>query len=294
MELRTLTYFLAVAREQSINRAAESLHMTQPPLSRQMMELEKELGKQLFIRSNRRITLTEEGMILRKRAEEMLELAAKTKAEVASVDDHIAGDVYIGGGETEGFRLVASACRALHAQYPDVRFHLFSGNAPDVAERLDRGLLDFAVVVGQADVSRYHQLKLKATDRWGVLVRRDHPLAAKESIRPADLAGVPLLASEQALERGTFDVWAEGVPLSIACTYNLLYNAALMVEEGLGSALCLHGLMPESGRDILCFRSLFPVLEADLSIIWKKDQILSKASEKLLELILLETRNLNE
>ena len=283
MELRTLQYFLAVAREQSINKAAESLHMTQPPLSRQMMDLEQELGCTLFIRGNRKITLTEEGMLLRRRAEEMLELAEKTKSEVTAMDEQIHGEVYIGGGETRGFSLVAKACHLLQEQHPDVRFHLYSGNAEDVTDRLERGLLDMALVIGGFDASLYHSLPLPVRDTWGLLLRKDHPLASHTAITASDLTGEPLLISRQALERGELKQWLGNSHSTIAATYNLIYNASLMVEEGLGCAFTLEGL--SQNTDSLCFRPLSPPITAGLSMIWKKGQILGKAARNLLDVL---------
>ncbi len=184
MDIRVLQYFLAVARESSITKAAESLNMTQPPLSRQLKELEDELGKQLLIRGNREVTLTEEGMILRKRAEEMVELMEKTKSEIISSGENISGAIYIGGGETEGIRLIAKVAEKIQKKHPDISYHLFSGNADDVTERLDQGLLDFGVLIEPADIKKYDFIKLPARDRWGLLMRRDHPLATKQAIKP--------------------------------------------------------------------------------------------------------------
>ena len=207
MDIRVLQYFLAVAREASITKAAQSLNMTQPPLSRQLKELEEELGKQLFIRGNRRVTLTEEGMILRKRAEEMVELMEKTKAEVSSSGENISGEIYIGGGETEGIRLIAKAAEKIQRKHPGISYHLFSGNADDVTERLDRGLLDFGILIEPADIKKYDFIRLPTKDRWGLLMRRDHPLAEKSGIQPEDLQGLPLIASRQSLAHNELSGW---------------------------------------------------------------------------------------
>ena len=201
MELRVLRYFLAVAREETISGAAEYLHVTQPTLSRQMMELEEELGKKLFIRGNRKISLTEEGMFLRKRAQEIVALVDRTESEFSVSDENISGDVSIGGGETDAMRLVARTATRLQARYPHISYHLFSGNADDVAERLDRGLVDFGIFIGAVELSKYDFLQLPVRDTWGVLMRKDSPLAAQAAIRPGDLAGVPLRCSRQSLGR---------------------------------------------------------------------------------------------
>ena len=207
MELRVLRYFLAVAREESISGAAEALHVTQPTLSRQMMELEEELGKTLFLRGKRKISLTEEGMFLRKRAQEIVTLVEKTESEFSAAEETISGDVHIGGGETDAMRLIARAAHRLQSAYPHIAYHLFSGNADDVTERLDRGLVDFGVFIEPADLSKYDFIKLPVTDIWGVLMRKDCPLAARATIRPQDLLGLPLLASNQHLVKNEFSGW---------------------------------------------------------------------------------------
>lgn len=285
MDIQVLQYFLAVAREESITKAAEVLHMTQPPLSRQLKDLEDELGKQLFIRGNRKITLTEEGLILRRRAEEMVELMEKTKSEVSRSGQNIRGDIYIGGGETKGFRLLSKVAEKVRIKHPGIRYHLFSGNADDVSERLDRGLLDFGILVEPADIKKYDFIKLPAKDQWGLLMRRDHPLAEKESISPKDLTKIPLIASYQSIAHNELSGWLgrEYESLNIITTYNLLYNASLMVEENVGCALCLDGIIPEYENSPLCFRPLDPKVEVNLDIVWKKYQIFTKAAEIFLE-----------
>lgn len=285
MELRVLRYFLAVAREETISGAAEAVHVTQPTLSRQMMDLEEELGKTLFLRGKRRISLTEEGMFLRKRAQEIVELVEKTQSEFSAAEKDIGGEVWIGGGETDAMRLIARAARGLQAAYPRITYHLFSGNAEDVAERLDRGLVDFGVFVGSADMSKYDFIKLPVTDSWGVLMRKDSPLAEKQTIRPEDLPGLPLLCSRQPMVKNEIAGWmgTNYEKLNIVTTYNLLYNASLMVEEGMGYALCLDKIIRTFDNGPLCFRPLEPKLDVGLSIVWKKHQIFSRAAAKFLE-----------
>lgn len=285
MELRVLRYFLAVAREETISGAAEALHVTQPTLSRQMMELEEELGKTLFLRGKRKITLTEEGMFLRKRAQEIVSLVEKTESQFSTAEAHIKGDVYIGGGETEAMRLIARAAHRLQTAHPHIAYHLFSGNAEDVTERLDRGLADFGVFVGQTNLSKYDFIRLPVADTWGVLMRKDSPLAGHAAVRPEDLLGLPILHSNQALRENELSGWMRGLydKLHIASTYNLIYNASLMVEEGLGYALTLSGLIRTSGDSPLCFRPLEPPVAVGIHMVWKKYQIFSKAAEKFLE-----------
>ena len=288
MDIRTLRYFLAVAREENISNAAASLNMTQPPLSRAMLELEEEIGKKLFIRGKRKIILTEDGLLLRKRANEIIDLVEKTETELSSSEkEMIAGDIYIGGGETDAMHLIADAATKLQKKYPAIRYHIFSGNADDVAERLKKGLLDFGVIVGAADIKKYDYIRLPATDRWGVLMRKDSALATKKEIHPEDLWELPLLTSRQSLVNNEISGWLKKdfEQLNIVATYNLLYNATLMVKSGLGFALCLDNLANTSAESPLCFRPLAPKLEINLNIVWKKYQFFSKAAEKFLQVL---------
>ncbi len=287
MEIRVLQYFLAIAREQSIIRAAESLHLSQPTLSTQIKSMEDELGKQLLIRGtkgSRKVTLTEEGMILRKRAEEILDLVKKTEHEIACSDDVVIGDVYIGAGETDGMRLLARAAGSLKKLYPGIHYHISSGNAVFVTEQLDKGLIDFGIIFGTPDTKKYEALKLPSKDIWGVLMRKDSPLAGKEAISPEDLWNQPLLISQQETEGGRMSQWMKRrlSELDIIMTYNLLFNASLFVEEGLGYAICFDRIINTSGDSMLCFRPLSPSIEIEMYMIWKKYQVFSKPAEKFL------------
>lgn len=284
MELRVLQYFLAVAREQNISAAAQSLHLTQPTLSRQLKELEEELGKQLMIRGNRKITLTEDGMLLRKRAGEILELVNRTEQEVMQSDDTISGDIYIGTGETDGVRQIVRTANLLRESCPDVRFHIVSGDAVDVCERLDKGLLDFGVLLGDIDKIKYHYLELPMKDIWGVLMRRDSPLAQQNHVFPRDLWDKPLILSRQVDNKSGLYRWLGKEPseLHTVATYNLIYNASLMVDEGMGYAFTLDKLVNTTGS-ALCFRPLKPKMELGMYLVWKKSQIFSKAAELFLE-----------
>ena len=290
MELRVLNYFLAIAREQSIVHAAESLHLSQPTLSTQIKNLEEELGKQLLIRGSkgsRKITLTEEGMILRKRAEEILDLVKRTESEISMSDDIIVGDVYIGTGETDGVRLIAKGAKALQPRYPGFHYHISSGNAAYVFEYLDKGLIDFGVVFGNVDLTKYNALETSYSETWGVLMRKDSPLAKKESISPKDLQDKPLILSQQETQGGSLTQWIgrDVTDLNIVATYNLLFNASLLVDEGLGYAMGYDKIINTSGNSNLCFRPLEPKLENKMSIIWKKYQLFSKPAEKFLEVL---------
>ncbi len=287
MDIRVLRYFLAVAREESIVKAAEFLHITQPTLSRQLMELEEELGVKLLSRGNRnrKIALTDGGLLLRKRAEEIVELADRTQAEFTLSDELIGGDIYIGGGETDAIRLIAKAALNLQKEYPHIRYHLFSGNADDVTERIDKGLLDFGILIEPADMEKYEYIKLPVTDVWGLLMRKDSPLAKKDTIKAKDLEGLPLITSRQSLVENQISGWSGGETpkLNIVATYNLLFNAGIMVDEGFGYALCLDKLANTGNESNLCFRPLSPRLEASLNIVWKKHQVFSKAAAKFLD-----------
>lgn len=344
MELRVLRYFLAVAKEESITNAAKALNVTQPTLSKQLMDLEAELGKQLLIRGKRRTTLTEEGILLRKRAQEILELVDKTETEIAGSDEQISGDLYIGGGETAAMHLIAKVVSQMREAYPQVRFHFYSGNANDVTERLDKGLLDFGIIIGTAHIANYDYLQLPATDTWGLLMRKDSALAlslslggagggggvggsgscdgsgvggggvgvgvgtdvnarandaavSSQRVRPEHLIGLPLLGSRQALEGNELSGWFSGYSadgasfgsntekLNFVATYNLIYNAAIMVEENVGYALCLDGLVNTSESSPLCFKPLEPALLSPLYLVWKKAPVFSKVASKFLAML---------
>ncbi|MFT0132339.1 LysR family transcriptional regulator [Candidatus Enterenecus avicola] len=285
MELKNLTTFLAVAEKETISAAAKHLHLSQPSLSRQLMDLEKELGVTLFTRGNRKITLTEDGLLFRKRAEEIVELLEKTRSEFLSPRDTIAGNVSIGAGETYVIQLLGAIIKEIQAEYPNIKFHFYSGNADEVKERLDKGLLDFGVVISPADVKKYHSLRLPAKDTWGVLMRKDSPLAVKEVITPKDLWDVPLITSRQSLISSELSKWLKKdlKKLTVVATYNLVYNASKLVEEGVGYGLTLDKLVNFAPDSPLCFRKLSPALESNLDVIWKNTQVFSKASGLFLE-----------
>lgn len=289
MEIRVLRYFLTIAREGSITNAANFLHVTQPTLSRQIHDLEDELGQKLFTRGSHNMTLTTEGMILRKRAEEIISMVDKTEAEFTSMEESVGGDIYIGGGETDAIKFLAKVAKEIHDTYPNIHYHLYSGNAQDVTERLDKGLLDFGVLVQPADISKYDYLNIPAKDTWGVVMRKDSPLAEKETIRKEDLIGIPLICSRQAISqersKNEFTQWfgEDFDKLDIVTTFNLVYNAAIMVDAGLGYAVTIDKIANTSENSTLCFRPLEPKLDSGLNIIWKKYQVFSSAAELFLE-----------
>lgn len=284
MELRVLRYFLTIAREGSITNAANVLHVTQPTLSRQIHDLEEELGQRLFVRGSRNMSLTAEGMILRKRAEEIISMVDKTEAEFNSMSNIVSGDIYIGGGETEAVKLIAQIVCELRTAYPEIHYHLYSGNAEDVTERLDKGLLDFGLLIQPADISKYDYFNIPARDTWGVIMRKDIPLAKKETIRKEDLLNVPLICSRQVISeerhRNEFAEWfgEDFDKLDIVTTFNLVYNAAIMVEAGVGYAITIDKIANTTESSSLCFRPLEPQLDSGLNIIWKKDQVFSAAA----------------
>mgnify|MGYP000711122638 CR=1 FL=1 len=285
MEIRVLRYFLEIAREGNMSRAAERLHVTQPTLSKQMKDLEQELGKKLFKRGSTSVSLTDEGMLLRKRAEDLLAMADKITNEFQAMDDITGGDIYIGCAETEGMRMLAKIISKIRQEYDHIHFHIFSGQAEDVSERLDSGLLDFGLFIEPADLKKYDFIKLPITDIWGLWMTKASPLAENKTIKPHDLLGLPLIISNQAMVKNEIAGWMGGNydNLNIVATYNLLYNASLMVEEGVGYALSIDRIIKSYDDSPLCFRPLEPTLEVGLDIVWKKYQTFSKASEKFLE-----------
>ncbi|HIR50756.1 MAG TPA: LysR family transcriptional regulator [Candidatus Avoscillospira avicola] len=278
MELRVLRYFLAVAREENITKAAAMLHLTQPTLSRQLMQLEEELGVQLFQRSRYRIILTNDGMLLRRRAQELVDLADKTAREFSERETELMGEIAIGAGETRSMTALSRAIQSFRTLYPKVVFRIFSANADDVKERLDMGLLDMGLLTEPVDVGKYAFCRMQEKDRWGVLVRADSPLAALEAVTPEDLEAVPLLCSgregvQRELANWFGDRWER---LEIAATFNLILNAANMVRCGVGAAL---GFDLNLAFDDLRFLPLSPAMETGTVLVWKKDQVLSPVME---------------
>lgn len=290
MDIRVLRYFLAVASEESISGAANFLNITQPTLSRQLMELEEELGTKLFIRSNRKITLTEDGMLLRKRAGDIVYLADRTVAELQTSDEVISGEICIGCGETHAMSFIAQIIKKLQSTHPEIQFNLYSANADDVSECLDRGMLDFGVLIESADVKKYDFIRLPYTDVWGIITRKDSPLAGKKSIKPEDLATEPLICSNQTMVSNQISGWMKKDfdKLNIVATYNLVYNASLLVEAGVGYALSLDKLV---NNKQLCFVPLEPRLEARLDLVWKRHQVFSKPAAVFLKALREELTN---
>ena len=281
MEIRVLRYFLAVAQEGSVTRAARALHLTQPTLSRQIRELEEELGQTLFSRGGRELSLTREGLLLWPRAEEIVGLAEITEKEFRSLGEKtVSGDLSLGCGESKALSFVTDALKVLQDEHPLIIPHFFSGNGEIVMDRPDKGLLDFAVLMGAENTERYSSLPLPNHDTWGLLMDKDDPMAQKKAITAEDLLDIPLILSSQSLSRDELSGWL-GFPMSrlhIAATYTLLFNGSLMVRSGLGYALCFDHIAPSGKDSPFAFRPL----TSPLSLVWKKHQILSAPAEAFL------------
>lgn len=283
MEIRVLRYFIEIAREGNMSRAAETLHVSQPTLSKQMKELEKELGKKLFKRGSTTLTLTDEGMLLRKRAEDILEMVDKTTDEFKALDNIMGGDVQIGCAESYLIKYLARAIGQLKADYPLLRYHLSSGNTEQVTEKLDKGLLDFAVIAEPPSLSKYNYIEIPGSDIWGLLMKRDNPLAKKKTIVVDDLLGLDLICSAQAIKVDIPRWCGEKVDmLNFTGTTNLFYNGSVFVKEGLGSMLTFDRLADTGTDSGLCFRPLSPALETKMYVIWKKYQVFTPIANLLI------------
>ena len=281
MELRVLRYFLVIARDLSFTKAANSLHVSQPALSKQIMALEDELNCKLFKRQSHSVSLTDDGILLKRRAEEILEMSERTLCEFSRNKDEIAGEVYIGAGETNGIKSIADVACELQKKYPDISFNLHSGNAEDIMEKLDKGLLDFGLIIQPADISKYDSITLPNKDIWGIIMRKTSPLASKKAIKREDLFEQPLIMPKQISRRisakGGLAKWL-GPNLdkyNIVARYNLLFNASVMVSKGMGYVIGLDGIVDTSAKSTLCFRPLMPKLESEMGIIWKKGRLFS-------------------
>jgi DNA-binding transcriptional LysR family regulator len=286
MEIRTLRYFLAVAREENMSRAAEQLHVTQPTLSKALKALEDELGKKLFTRHSFSITLTEEGVLLRNRAEDLVSMADKIEQEFLSLDDITGGDIYFGLAESYQIRYLAREIRAFKRIYPDLRYHITSGDTEQVTEKLDKGLLDFAVICETPDERKYNHILFPEADYFGAAVPVDSELAKKDRITADDLAGLPLFTSEQSWEND-IRPWAKDrfPQLHLEGSFRLAYNGSMFVKEGLGILLTLNNLIDTSPESGLVFRPLYPHLEMKMYLIWNKYQSFTPIAEKFLKQI---------
>ena len=282
MEFRVLKYFLMVAREENITKAAALLHLTQPTLSRQLMQLEAELGVKLFHRSKHSIILTEDGMLLKRRAQEIISLSDKTVQELSHKEDVLSGEIAIGCGETKNMLFLSEQIKKFRQKYPLVQFSIHSAIADDIKERIEKGVLDIGLLMEPVDVGKYEFIRMPQKEKWGILVRKDSELAAKESINPKDLTNVPLIMVKRELVKSELASWFgdyyEG--LQIAATYNLILNAASMVERGVGVALCFD--LGAAFYEDLCFIPLAPTLETGSVLVWKKNQTLGAATSQFM------------
>lgn len=288
MDIRVLRYFLAVAREENITRAAQSLHIAQPSLSKQILELEAELGKKLFIRGKRKVTLTEEGLFLRKRAEEIVKLLEKTEQELTCNLTELAGEISIGGNTPD---LVLQAAASLRKQYSDISFHFYIGDVTDVTERLEHGSLDFAIFLEPIDPIKYEFLSLPTTSLWGILMKKDSIFAKQSEIYPSDLLKMPLILHRRIGLQQEIAHWAHTnlEQLNIVATYNVVHGSPVsFVKNGLGYFLTTRDLLSPELDSCVCFRPLKPSLPIRYAIVWKQHHILSKAAKAFLEQVRLQ------
>ncbi len=297
MELRVLQYFLAAAREENITKAAALLHITQPTLSRQLMQMEEELGVKLFRRGKHNILLTEEGMLLRRRAQEIVDLAEKAAKEVKREEEMVLGEISIGCGETQNMKPLSEMIASFRQKYPDVSFNIYTAIADDVKERLENGVLDMGLLLEPVEVSRYHYLRMPLREKWQVLMRRDFQLAEKQKITPGDLEGIPLIMAKRQSVRNELENWFghDKEKLDIVSTCNLSHhNQSIMVESGIGVALVMEFAC---SQDTLCLRPLEPEIESGCVLVWKKNLTLSLAMQRFLEYVkeyLTEKENIEE
>lgn len=276
MELRTLKYFLAVAREENITRAAQMLHISQPALSRQMMQLEEELGVTLFVRGNHRITLTEDGLLLKRRAQELISLADKTRNDFLRKETELTGEIAIGSGEFRSTRALTQAMVAFRKQHPLVRFRIYSGNTDNIQDYIERGLLDLGVMGEPIDIGKYEFVPMPVRETWGVLAPKDSQLAKQEQVQPKDLLGIPLVTASRDLQGSVAEWFGELYEqMDIAAVGNLLYNEAMLVESGLGAVICIQ---LDCSYENLTFLPFSPAVESRTALVWKKDSVFAPAT----------------
>lgn len=286
MEVRVLKYFLTVAREENITRASEILHISQPALSRQLMQLEEELGTQLFVRGRHSSTLTEAGMLLRRRAQEIVDLTEKTEQEFQNRGDTLSGTVSIGSGEADTMRCLAQIMRGFSDLYPEVKFDIYSNDADHVRERLERGTLDIGVLLGPTDISKYESIALPGKERWGVLVPAKCPLVQKEFVTKEDLVGRRVFIAKRGVAQGVADWFGEYYDkMNVYATYNLLYNAAMLVNCEIGAAISIEGAASLYKNPNIIFKPFYPELAVTSTMVWKKHQPQTQAVSTFLEYV---------
>lgn len=285
MELRVLRYFLTVVREESINRAAEVLHITQPTLSRQLSQLEEETGVKLFHRGARKITLTNEGILLRRRAEEILSLADRTKRELTEQEELVEGRIVIGCGELAAMQVLSEAIEAFHKKYPLVSYDIFTATADLVKEQMEKGLVDIGVLLEPVDMEKFDFIRLAGRERWVVLMRPDDPLAKKEAVSAKDLKNMPLILPMRTNVQNELSNWLGDSFQSakVLFTSNLCTNGALMVQRGLAYSIVIEGAVPFWDKEKIAYRPLYPELKANSVLAWKKQQPFTLAADRLIE-----------
>lgn len=287
MDIRVLRYFLTVVREENISRAAEILFITQPTLSRQLQELEKELDTKLFIRGKSKITLTESGILLRRRAEELVELADKTRREFLCKEENISGTISIGCGETMAVKVLSETIASFSKTYPEVRFEIYTGTADHIKDEIDHGLLDVGLLMEPIEIEKYAYIRLKQTERWGAVFRADHPLCEKDAVTTQDLKNIPLILPRRPGSQSVLRSWFgdDFDNLHIVATGNLVANSARLVMQGLGSAVTIEGAVDLYKNSQLCFRPFQPELENTSVLVWKKHQPFGQAASKFINFL---------
>ncbi|MDA7027634.1 LysR family transcriptional regulator [Bacillus sp. CLL-7-23] len=287
MELRVLRYFMTVARVESITHAADILHITQPTLSRQLADLEEELGSQLFIRGKRKISLTDAGLLLLERAEEILTIADKTENEFKDQKNLIGGKISIGSVEALTSQVLSKLLKSFSEEYPQVSYHIFSGTGDDLKEKIDKGLLEIGILLEPINIEKYDFIRLPEKERWGILTKSSSSLAQKEYITPKDLIGVPLFISSRTVVQNEIASWFadEYSQLHFIGTYNLMSNIVNLVENDMGAAICIEGALKMEDSSHLCFRPFYPELHFGCVIAWKKHKIFSQTTTRFIQFI---------
>lgn len=287
MEFRVLKYFITIAQEENMTKAAEVLHTTQSNLSRQLAELENTVGKKLFERGSRKITLTEEGMFLRKRAKEIIELTERTEDDLKTFNEIVSGVVHIGAIETQKMKMIANCIMPLKEAHPQITYDFFSGSIAEITDGLNKGILDFGLLVAPVNMQKFDYIKLPKNDVFGLLMRSDCPLASLQTIRPEDIGDLPVWVAHQQLEGNVLSGWLgrDAQSLNIVSTFNLITTPSMMIEEGFGMAFTFDNLVSIPEKSNLCFRPLEPRVEAELYLVWKKFQMFTKPAELFLEAV---------
>lgn len=284
MELKNLHYFLETARAGSLTKAAKALHVTQPTLSRQIAQLEYEVGASLFIRKSHSIELTDKGRLLSLRAQEILEMTRRMEAELQQLNSEITGDIHIGCAEAGSFSQIASLLAKVKKEHSGIRIHLYSGDTSDLTDRMERGLLDFILLAQNPDLSIYNAVLLHGTERWGVVMKQSDPLAAKQVVHLDDLKNRPLIVPRQGLQEDLPRLFQEKTEdLNVAATINLIYNAAALVEQDIGLLISFESMAPQGNPEKLCFLPFDPPLETKMYFAWKKHPSFGRAAQCLLE-----------